>query len=131
MKKLSIRLGIIAIMMVLGFLLVGCNMDKSGFKVTWFLIDSEIYYNRPSGVTAEENLEYVDTLCSQNNVYWTSSLDGVGEFLTEKCGNISNLDEIKEIIVSNESSSFYYKPGIVSSVQDYYFFYVKNNNFTN
>lgn len=131
MKKLCIRLGIIAIMMVLGFLLVGCNMDKSGYKVTWFLIDSDIYYNRPDYVTPEESLAYVENLTSQHSVYWTSSATGVGDFLTEKCGNISNLDDVIETITLNDSSAFYYAPGILSTVQDYYFFYIKNNNFGN
>lgn len=126
MKKLIKHLGIFTVIVGIVFFLVGCNM--SGYRVQWFKINSSIYADRPSNATADEHLQYIEVSTSQNNVYFASDEDGLREFFTEKCGYLSNLDDVMQQITEKKVSIFYYAPGILSTVEDYYFFYVENNN---
>ncbi|MBP3562336.1 MAG: hypothetical protein J6J67_07545 [Treponema sp.] len=129
MKKFTRFLGILAVIVGLGFSLSSCNMDITGYKVEYYVITPSIYNNRPSDVTPEEALDYVKNLTSGKHTYWCGSENELREFFTEKIGYISNLDEVIDDINNNSTSVRWYKPGLLSTVDDYYFFYVKNNEF--
>ena len=129
MKKFTRFLGILAVIVGLGFSLSSCNMDTTGYKVEYYVITPSIYNNRPSNVTPEEALDYVKNLTSGKHTYWCGSENGLRKFFTEKIEYISNLDEIIDYINSTSSSALWYKPGLLATVDEYYFFYVKNNEF--
>lgn len=131
MKKFTRFLGIIAVIVGLGFSLSSCNMDETGYKIQYYVITPSIYNNRPSGVTPEEALDYVKNSAQRGKrgSFWSKNENRVREFFTEKLGYISNLDEVIDDINNNSTSVRWYKPGLLSTVDDYYFFYVKNNEF--
>ena len=129
MKKITRILGIFAVVAGLAISLIGCNMNENGYKIEYYVITPSIYNNRPSGMTPEEALEYVKNLTSGKHTYWCNSETYLREFFTEKLGYISNLDEIIDYINNNSTSALWYKPGLLSTIDDCYFFYVSNNEF--
>lgn len=129
MKKFTRFLGILAVVVGLGFSLSSCNMDKMGYKIEYYVITQNTYYylqDRLSTSTPEELLNYVKNLQnSKKQTYWCSSENGVRDFLTEKLTTIYNLEELIDFINSRSTSCI-----IADQLfGDDYFFYIKNNEF--
>ena len=130
MKNTIKIFGIIAFIALIGFSMIGCDMENTGFQLEWYKITSETYNNRPTGVSAGEQLSYVknSTGTGSKNTFWSSNYNQLEEKLLEVSGALSISSELKAAIQGNYETTAYSSPGLWNIFSDYWFFYIENNN---
>ena len=101
------------IVFLLGISLVSCDMDHSGYKVTYFTITYEIYDALADIDDPDEALAYVKTATKKDGgTYWCQSPGLLRDFFYEKCGYNTNVDEVIQEVKENRIVARRFRPGI-------------------
>ena len=124
--------GIIVFLALFGICFIGCNI--SGYKVEYYKISWETYNSRDSYPTADESLNFVKNAAGTESLgnYWCGgkSSEGLRDFFNEKCGYVSNMDDILSSIEQDQTHGVWYSPGLLSTGPNYcQYFYITNENF--
>ena len=130
MKNTIKWVGIIVVVAIIGFLMISCDIENTGYQMEYYQITSTTYNNSPTGVSASEHLSYVKnaTGTGGKNTYWSNKYDQLEKKILEVSGASSISSGLKESIQGNYETPIYSSPGYFNSQSGYWFFFIENNN---
>jgi|TergutMp193P3_1026864.scaffolds.fasta_scaffold179536_1 hypothetical protein len=132
MKNFKKLFGIIVFIAVIVLSMAGCDMENRGYQTYYYEITAATYNSRPTGtgVSYDEHLSYVKNAAGTKSgqKHWSAGIDNTREYLSDKMGIVSNLDEIISWIEGQYVTVFYKAPGFLNFGKPYMFFYIENNN---